>query len=224
MKRERKIQIMEEYLDITVPISQDLAVMAGDPPVSIKSFSSIRGGDSCNILSLNISTHTGTHVDAPLHFFQNGRPVDEIYLGAMLGKVRVVALRGQKSVTKKMLQECDLEDCSRLIIKTDHSYMTDRFTRFRSNFVYLETDACGYLVEKGFKLVGIDSFSVDKYQDENHMCHKILLGAGIVIVEVLDLKGIEPGDYDLCCLPLKILKGDGAPARVILKSNDSDAN
>lgn len=206
-----------KYVDVTVPIRPNMAVFKGDPPVVFEPVSSIKRGDPFNLTNISMGSHAGTHVDAPSHYFQAGRTVDEIPLDVLIGPVRILEFRGNKSVTRDMLLKSDLSDQQRILIKTDHSYLLDRYSKFRGNYVYMEVDACGYMVQKGMKLVGIDSFSVESMESQDNMCHKVLLGAGIIIVELLNLRDVEPGDYEMVCLPLNIHKGDGAPARVLLK-------
>jgi len=208
-----------KYYDLTIPIKNQMVVYEGDPPVSISSFSSIKKGDPYNLLNIQISSHTGTHIDAPFHFFQNGQSVENISLETLIGTVRVVLVRNEKIITKQVLQKIDFNGAKRVLFKTDHSFLRDRYSRFRSDYVHLDLDAAGYLVEKGIKLVGIDSFSVESYDRKDHLCHKVLLGAGVIILEMLDLKRVNPGVYELICLPLKIAEGDGAPVRAVLKTS-----
>ena len=214
--RKKESFFMSKYYDITVPISSELAVYQGDPPVKIEPLSSIADDDPYNINKLEISTHTGTHVDAPNHYFKSGKTVDQIPLDTLIGTTRVILIRGHRVITRELLEKENLDGVTRLLIKTDHSYLLDRYSKFRSNFCHLDVDACGYLVSKGIKIVGIDTFSIEQFESQNHMCHKVLLGAGVVIIEMVDLKAVEPGDYVMTCLPLKVEKGDGAPSRIIL--------
>lgn len=211
---------MEKYFDATVSLSPDIAVYQGDPKIEFEQVSSIKKGKPFNLLRFNLSSHSGTHIDAPFHFFQLGKSVDEILPEVLFGPARVVTVRGRPSISRKILESINLDGITRVLFKTDHSYLLDRYTRFRSSYVYLEVDACGYLVGKGIRLVGIDSFSIEKHGSSDYMCHKVLLGAGVVILEMVNLKDIDDGDYEMFCLPLKIHKGDGAPARVILRTSN----
>ncbi|MFP4496841.1 MAG: cyclase family protein [Vulcanimicrobiota bacterium] len=212
---------MNNYIDITVSITSKMIVYEGDPPVTITPFKSIKKGDSCNISELQLSTHTGTHIDTPFHFFQNGKTLDDVSLDSLIGPVRIISAMGLKAISRKDIETFDLEGCKRVIFKTEHSLKWARSSKFNKNYVYLEMDACGYLIQKGIKLVGIDSFSIEKFESPDCMCHKILLGGNVIILEFLDLRNVEPGDYELICLPLKIARADGAPVRAILKPLNS---
>jgi arylformamidase len=152
---------MSKYIDVTIPISQDMAIFRGDPPVELDAVSSVKKGDPCNVTGICMGSHTGTHVDAPSHFFSSGKTVDEIPLDLFIGPARVFQMRGHKSISRDLLESLDMEGCSRVLFKTDHSYLLDRYTRFRPDYVHLSVDACGFLVQKGVRLVGIDSFSVE---------------------------------------------------------------
>ncbi|MCD4785494.1 MAG: cyclase family protein [Candidatus Eremiobacteraeota bacterium] len=207
-----------KFYDLTIPIKNKMAVYEGDPGVSVESFSSMKKGDPYNLLNVQMGSHTGTHIDAPFHFFQNGKSVDDIPLKTLVGPARVYLIRNEKIITKQILQNMDFNGVERALFKTDHSFLRDRYSRFRSDYVHLDLDAAGYLVGKGMKIVGIDSFSVESYSRKDHLSHKVLLGSGITILEMLDLKKVEPGDYELICLPLKIHEGDGAPVRAILRT------
>jgi arylformamidase len=211
--------MMSKYLDVTVPIHPGMAVYQGSPEVNFTNSSSMKRRDPYNVTGISMSSHTGTHIDCPAHFFQNGKTLDDISLEILIGPVKVINVQNCKSISRKILEKIDFGRNERILFKTDHSMLRDRYSRFRSNYVHMEVDACGYLVQRGIKLVGIDTFSVDSFETQDYMCHKVLLGAGVVIIEMVDLKDVEPGDYSMVCLPLKILKGDGAPARVILQSN-----
>jgi arylformamidase len=211
---------MSKYLDVTVPIHPGMAVYQGSPEVSFENAFSIKRRDPYNITGISMSSHTGTHIDCPAHFFQNGKTLDDLSFDILIGPAKVINLQNCKSINRKVLESVDLSGVERILFKTDHSMLRDRYTRFRSNYVHFEVDACGYMVQRGIKLVGIDSFSVDAFDSQDYMCHKVLLGAGVVVIEMVDLKEIEPGDYVMHCLPLKILKGDGAPARVILQTGN----
>jgi arylformamidase len=157
-------------------------------------------------------------MDVPFHFFQNGRTVDDIPVETLIGPAKVILIRNERTITRKSLQEFDLAGVERILFKTDHSYLRDRYLKFHADYVHLDIECASYLAGLGVKLVGIDSYSVEEFGSKNNLCHKILLGAGIVILEVLDLKDVQPGDYELICLPLKIHQGDGAPVRAVLRS------
>jgi len=214
----KKIISMNKYFDITIPIKNNMMTIEGDPQVTVSQYLSIRKGDPCNMLEIVMGSHAGTHIDAPSHFFMNGLTADKIPIDSLVGKARVFLIRNEKVITKKILMDLYLKDVDRILFKTDHSFLRDRYSRFRTGYVYLDVEAADYLVNKGIKVVGIDSFSIEAYDNKDNLCHKVLLGAGVLILELLNLRDVEPGDYELICLPLKIFDGDGAPVRAILKS------
>ncbi len=209
---------MSKYIDITIPIKDKMMVYQGDPDVIIEPFNSVDRGDSYNLLKIQMGSHTGTHIDAPYHFFKNGKSVDQIPLESLIGKVRVVLVRNEKVITATILKNLDLKGVDRILFKTDHSFLRDRYSRFRSNYVHLDIEGADYLANQGIKMVGIDSYSVENFDSKDNLCHKVLLGAGVLILEMLDLRDVDPGEYELICLPLNIFNGDGAPVRAILRS------
>lgn len=201
--------------DISVPLSPAMHVYPGDPAVDIERTMQIANGDVANVSFLRFGTHTGTHVDAPAHFIDGAMTVDVIPLNLLIGRVHVVEIPSPV-ISKETLEEVDLTDDMRVIFKTRNSYVW-REPEFVKEFVHLTTDAAEWLVENGIKVVGIDYLSVEKYNFVTPDVHRTLLGSGAVIIEGLNLSEVEPGHYELICLPLKIEGGDGAPARVVLR-------
>jgi arylformamidase len=209
-------------IDVTVPIDTSIPIFPGDPGVDIQSWKSIEDGDVANVTLLHFGAHTGTHVDAPAHFLIGGSPVRAMPLDVLIGPARVVAIPSEcQSVTHEMIEEMDLLGVERLLFKTRNSeFWSDTTTGFRTDFTFIEGEAARLLVELGIRLVGFDSLSVEKYSSESHETHYTLLGAGAIIIEGLDLRAVAAGDYELICLPLKVAAGhgDGAPARVVLRT------
>jgi arylformamidase len=207
---------MARLIDVTVPLSGELATFPGDPPVRVEATHRIADGQPYNVTRLTLGTHAGTHVDAPAHFLRDGATVDDLPLDILTGKARVVALTGRAAVTRADLQELDLTSVLRLLIRTRNSGSL-RGRPFQEDFTYLEPDAARHLVDAGIKLLGWDYLSVEKYGSADYATHHVLLEAGVIIVEGLDLSEAEPGFYEMTCLPLRIAGGDGAPARVVLR-------
>jgi arylformamidase len=203
--------------DVTVPISTELAVYPGDPPIELERVMSLDKGDIANVTRLCCSTHIGTHVDPPSHFLPGGITLDQLSLETLIGPARVVETGGAATIDAAVLSRCDLDGATRVLFKTRNSEFWPEAKDFREDFVYIEPDAAEVLVRRGVQLVGIDYLSVEKFNFDQPTTHLILLGAGIVIVEGLALGDVPPGDYELVCLPLKIKDGDGAPARVVLR-------
>jgi arylformamidase len=201
--------------DVSVPISSEMPVYPGDPGIKIELRESIAKGSVCNVSSISLGSHTGTHIDPPYHFIESGIKVDQIPLNLLIGRTHVVETTSAK-IDKSILKEIDLSNTIRLIFKTRNSYIWSS-NKFVEDYVYLTPDAAEILVESGIKLVGIDYLSIEQYGSTNYQTHKTLLGNGVVIVEGLNLAEVDPGDYEMICLPLKIKDADGAPARVILR-------
>jgi arylformamidase len=208
---------MAKFFDLTVPLSDQLPAFPGDPPFRAEPAARIADGQACNVTRITLGTHTGTHVDAPYHFLENGARVDELPLEILTGKARVISVPAREAVDRAHLEALDLRDDLRLLVKTRNSGQL-RQPEFRPDFVHLTPEGASYLVQVGIKLVGWDCLSLEKFGRRDYPAHHTLLGAGVVIVEGLDLSQVEPGEYELTCLPLKVAGGDGAPARVVLRS------
>jgi arylformamidase len=201
-----------EIIDISVPIRPRMVVYEGDPPVLLERAFSIAGGASANVSRLDFGVHSGTHVDAPVHFIEGGAGAETLPLHVLVGPAHVVDATGvQGALDEEALRGLALpERAERLIFKTTNSQLWER-EEFTPEFVRLSGDGARYLVGRGVRLVGIDYLSVG---DEE--AHTELLRAGIVPLEGLDLRAVEPGEYRLVCLPLRIVDSDGAPARAVL--------
>jgi arylformamidase len=203
------------YHDISVPIRAGMPVYEGDPPVEIALFSSINKGDPANVSRVSMGAHSGSHVDAPFHFLNDGKTVDEIPLDVLIGPASVVEFTGTGRISRSDLATTHLEGNERILFKTSNSGLW-RKDEFHKEYIYISEDAAEYLVEIGIKLVGIDYLSVEQYHAAGHATHLTLLRAGVVLVEGLNLSEVQPGRYELICLPLLIRGGDGSPCRAIL--------
>lgn len=203
--------------DISVPISATMPTYPGDPPVSIEPASQIAKGAVANISRLSFGDHTGTHLDPPIHFVPGGKTVDQLDLNTLYGAARVVDLTDvEKAISARDFERVKLPSGTvRILCKTRNSDLWDR-PGFQKDFVAFGWDAAQWLVDHGVKLVGIDYLSAEVFDTSEPNTHRILLGAGIIIVEGLYLKNVSPGNYTLACLPLKIKDGDGGPARAVL--------
>jgi arylformamidase len=164
-----------------------------------------------------MGSHSGTHVDAPAHFLRDGASVDQLPLEILLGKARVVALPVSERIERDDLEALDLSDDLRVLLKTRMSGQLRQPT-FQQDHIYLTPDAAVYLAQIGIKLVGIDYLSIERFGSDDHASHRALLAAGVVIVEGLDLSDVEPGEYEMACLPLRVAGAEGAPARVVLRT------
>jgi len=205
--------------DVTLPIHAGMPVYPGDPEVSIAPRLAVAAGDAANVSLLTMGSHTGTHVDAPRHFFDGAPGVDRLPLTVLIGPARVVEVMTAGSVEAADLSALDLCAAPRVLLKARHPVRDPAEAILRES-VGLTPGAARRLVEAGVRLVGVDGPSVDPAASAGFDAHRILLRAGIVILEGLDLSAVPPGDYELICLPLKIRDGDGAPARVLLRAPD----
>lgn len=200
--------------DVTLPVSSAMPVWPGDLPVMLQRVASMERGDRANVTRLACSVHAGTHLDAPLHFIAGGTDVASLLLDALVGPATVIALPDAEAITAKMLEQLNLPpQASRLLFKTRNSERPR--DRFWEDFVALTLDAGEWVIQHGIRLVGLDDFSVERFGGSGEL-HRALLGAGVLIIEGLDLQDVPPGDYALYCLPMKLVGSDGAPARVIL--------
>lgn len=207
--------------DITFPISNETPVYEGDPHVKIETAASFAKGDEANVTALCFGAHTATHVDAPNHFIDGTRKIHELELEKLIGSCRVVEI--EKDVVEIRPEHLgDLENVERILFKTRNSeFWNEPEKGFRKDFTYISPEAARALADAGIKLVGIDYLSVEKFGSEDFATHITLLEKEIVIVEGLDLREISAGDYEIICLPLKIVSetGDGAPARTVLRES-----
>jgi len=208
---------MGRLLDVTVPLSPRVPTFPGDPCFQRHLVHDMATGAPCNVSEMVLGTHAGTHVDAPLHFIPDGAPVEALPLRALVGRARVVAVPDAAAVTAAHVRGWDLTGVERLLVRTRNSG-TLASAEFRQDFVYLEPEAAQILAARGLLLFGWDYLSIERFGSGDFAAHLALLGAGVVLVEGLDLSAAEPGDYRLACLPLSIVGADGAPARVVLET------
>jgi arylformamidase len=202
--------------DISVPVANGGVVYPGNPEISIRPQQEVSKGGSANVSSLAFGSHTGTHVDAPKHFFNDGATVDMLPLDVLMGPAMLVVMADDAmSVGVPELKRHELKGHTRILIKTRNSGFI-RGGEFVKDYTYLAPDGAEYLANLGVKLVGVDYFSVEQFHSGHHQTHRALLERGIIIVEGLDLSAPPMGPYDLRVLPLRLTGLDGAPARAVL--------
>lgn len=207
--------------DVTVTIRPGMVVWPGDHQVELYRNGKIEEGANANVSNLSISVHTGTHVDAPYHFLPTGSTVELLPLDVLVGPVQAVELPDSVLfIDQKVLEAVHIHpETTRILFKTrNSSFWSAADDSFHPDFVGITEDGSQYLVEKGIKLVGIDYLSIAPYK-KSRPTHEVMLNAKMVIIEGLDLSQVDPGTYELYCLPLKLMNTDGAPARVILVEN-----
>ena len=190
----------------------------GDAPFERRKVLGLADG-GCNLSEISGSAHTGTHMDAPLHFLDNAAAIDTMPIEATIGRARVIEIKHPHIVSVEELEPYSLESGERILLKTANSRLCWQTPAFQENFVHITPETARYLARKLIRTIGIDYLSVGQ-GDDNPETHRILLGAGIWIIEGLNLAHPDPGDYELVCLPLKIVGADGAPARAAIRKVD----
>ena len=205
------------WIDVSVTLRDGMVHWPDNPPVSITRQLDISKGDKANVSRLSIGSHTGTHMDAPLHFVPDGKGLDEMELEATMGPARVIEIDDPVAVTADALEDHVIGAGDRILFKTRNSDRRWVDQPFDEDFVYVSAGAAAHLAARGVRLVGIDYLSVGGFKSDGVETHTALLEAGIWVIEGLDLSRVSAGEYELVCLPLKILRSDGAPARAILR-------
>ncbi|OHB68880.1 MAG: hypothetical protein A2W17_01825, partial [Planctomycetes bacterium RBG_16_41_13] len=190
------------FYDVTLPISNAMITWPSDPAVSITGTSLISQGDFCNLSELKIGSHCGTHIDAPSHFLENGRTIDQLALENLIGEATVFEFKNKENIDVSDIKQLRFDNVKRVLFKTVNSSYW-KLSAFKKDFVYLTKDAAQYLVDKGIRLVGVDYLSVEKFESQQAETHHILLRNDVIILEGLDLSTVEPGRYELIALPLK---------------------
>ncbi|MDY6794136.1 MAG: cyclase family protein [Actinomycetota bacterium] len=206
-----------EYLDISVPIRSGMIHWPTDEAVDIRRTMDLERGDPYNLSRIVMSLHTGTHLDAPLHFIPEGTGIDEMPLDTAIGPARVIEIRDPELISPSELDEHHIAKGERVLFKTANSTRLWNLDGFSELFVSLSEEGAAYLARREVALVGVDYLSVGGFFSDMAAIHLELLEAGAWILEGVNLSRVTPGDYELLCLPLKVESGDGAPARAILR-------
>jgi arylformamidase len=209
---------MPRVIDVSLPIGPELLTWPGDPGVEVRPSSQIGRGDPANVSELRIGTHTGTHVDPPVHFVEGADSIDRVPLDVMFGEAVVADLTGVEAIGPEELDGLALpEGTERLLCKTKNSELwTQLPVDFPDDYVAVTAEGARWIVDRGLRLVGVDFLSVEAHGPPDFPVHHTLLENGLIIVEGLDLSAVEPGTHTFACLPLRITGGDGGPARALL--------
>jgi arylformamidase len=202
--------------DISRKLENGMPVWPGDTPFQYEVSWPMEESGSVNVGRLELSTHTGTHVDAPFHFDNHGKRIIELDLQLYIGSARVVDMVGKDSIGPADVKDINLEGVTRIIFKT---LAWKNYNLFPEKIPHIEPELAPYLAEKGIRLIGLDVPSVDPIDSKELLAHHSLNQHGIHILESLLLDEIEPGDYELIALPLPLVEGDGSPVRAILRKN-----
>ena len=209
-----------QWIDATATLDPATTpVYEGDAPMSFEFLKDMRKGDGFTLSKYSLGAHSGTHIDAPMHFVRDGAPIDRVPLEPLIGPARVIDIPDSvQAITAAELNRHGWRGAQRVIFRTRSSLRGwMRSSTFHRDFAYVAPDAAQLLADAGVKLVGIDYISAEQFAAPAPMTHRILLGKSIPIVEGLALEGVRPGNYDLIVLPMKVGGHEGAPARAVLR-------
>ena len=215
--RRRTRSVGGDWIDVSLPLGSGMISWPGDEPVRVERVQDVGRGDPCTLTRLVLGTHTGTHLDAPLHYLRGGAALDEMPLDGLVGPARVLAIADPIAVTPAELARHRIRRGERILLRTRNSRRRWWEHPFAEDFVFVAPAAAAVLADRGVRCVGVDALSVGAFREGGRETHEALLGAGVWIVEGLDLTAVAPGPVDLLCLPLSIPGADGAPARALLR-------
>ncbi|MEW6352279.1 MAG: cyclase family protein [Thermodesulfobacteriota bacterium] len=208
---------LQKVFDISVVLGLHAAAYPGDTPYSRDLTSSMAAGSSCDVSTITMCAHSGTHIDSPAHFIAGGKTIDEYPVTDFIRPALVVSVEGRESILPQDLEGLSIDAGDALLFRTDNSVLgLPRNPVFSERYVSLSPAAAQRCVAMGVGLVGIDCVSVDGFGDESYPVHHILLGNGILVLEGIDLNHVPPGRYTLCCLPLMLAQCEASPVRAIL--------
>jgi arylformamidase len=206
----------EPWIDVSVGIRPGMVHYPGDPGIDLRHEKHLDRGDVATVSHLGLGVHTGTHVDAPVHFLQGTPGIDELALDDMIGPARVIELPDTEIITAQELAPAEIARGERVLLRTSNSVRCWTRDTFVEDYAHIDTSAARLLADRRVRMLGIDYLSIGR-GDDGPEVHRILLSVGVVVVEGLDLSRVSAGRYDVVCMPIKILGCDGAPARVALR-------
>ena len=218
MSNSEPLATNDGWIDISVRLRSGMVHWPDNPPVRIERMLDMKHGDVANVSKISMGSHTGTHMDAPLHFVREGEGIDEMPLTAAMGRARVIEIHDPESVKPDDLYPHGIRRGERILLKTQNSARDWPSTDFIEDFVYVSQEAARYLAACEIQTIGIDYLSVGGFYRDGVETHEALLNAGIWVIEGLALSQVESGEYELICLPMKVERSDGAPARAILRA------
>jgi arylformamidase len=214
------VKVPEGWYDISVPLKQGMNYFPTDPaPPKFYRYHDVALGARVTMSMMEIITHTGTHLDAPLHFIPGGSTISDMPLDAAIGPCRVIEIKDDQKIKVEELKKHNIKKGERVLFKTRNSPKVYTSEKFVEDYVYLDGDAADYLVTKGIALFGLDNITIGHFKEPDNLrrTHRTLLGAGIYILEDCALADVPPGKYELLCLPLLMFNGDASPCRAILR-------
>lgn len=207
----------DKFIDISFSYFDGMAIYPNNPQYCCRKISDLQRGDSCNVSEIEMGTHTGTHLDAPSHFIQGGTTVDKLLLEQINGVAKVLRIE-EKVITKDCLIKYEIGENDIIIFRTSNSDVFDG-SKVLESYVTLDYEGAQYLVDQRVRMIGIDYMTIERpraLREQGKSVHQIILGAGIPVLETLDLRNVEEGKYMLYCLPLKLEGADGSPVRAVL--------
>ncbi len=214
------VKVPKGWYDITVPLKQGMTPFPTDPfPPKIYRYHDVELGAKVTMSVMEMISHTGTHIDAPLHFIPGGSTISDMPLTATIGPARVIEIKDPEKIKVPELKQHNIKKGERVLFKTRNSPAVYESERFVEDYVYLDGAAADYLAEVGIILFGLDCITIGHFKEEDNLTrtHQTLLAAGIYILEDCALGHVPPGEYELVCLPLLMYKGDAGPCRAILR-------
>lgn len=210
----------DALIDISLPLREGIPTWPNSKGIRLSKTLELTNGDESNVSFLECDVHTGTHIDAPRHFLENGKTVEQIPLDTLIGPTTVADLPNTDAISAQDLDDLKLpKTIERLLLKTKNSALWEQGgSAFHEDFVGLLPDGAQWIADRGIRLVGIDYLSIEPYRNDGFSTHHILLNKEVVILEGLNLSAAKPGEYELYCLPLRLVGAEGTPARAILQS------
>jgi arylformamidase len=205
------------WIDVSVTVRSGMPHWPDNPPIVMERVMDIGRGDAANVSHLAMGVHSGTHMDGPVHFIHEASGLDAMPLAATMGEARVIEIENPREITAEELARHRLRAGERILFRTSNSVRCWQASSFIEDFVYISEQAARHLAEARVRTVGVDYLSVGGYHADGALIHRILLDAGIWIIEGLDLSPVAGGRYEMICLPVKLHGSDGAPARAILR-------
>ena len=212
------------WIDISVPVREGMPLWPGDPGLLFERVLDQNNGDVCTLTRVSMSAHTGTHMDAPLHFVRNVATMEQMPIDATVGPARVIRINDPVAIRREELLPYAIQPGERILFRTGNSDRDWGNLPFNEDFIFIARDAAAHLADCGVRSVGVDYLSVGGFRQDSVETHVALLGKGIWVMEGLVLGCVEPGNYELVCLPLKWVGVEGAPARAILRRLDSSGD
>jgi arylformamidase len=208
----------EEVYDISILLWSESTPFPGDTPYVRNMVLTLEDSGICNTSRLTMSTHSGTHIDAPSHYVKNAKSIDQYSIQSFILPVQVVNIKNKELIDSSELQGLDIQTGGALLFRTNNSIsgLSSKGGAFSDKYVYLSAEGADFCVEKKLNLVGIDYISIERFGDNISPAHHKLLGNGILILEGINLREVPPGEYTMFCFPLRIKDGEASPVRAVL--------